>query len=806
MIKCGKDIIIVKVSSLETIFDDIETAKTKTIIKQNEAQKFFIYLKPREFDDVQSHTVTKGDDVIIFHGEGDNIDDTNFKAISNTDIITSARVSGMLNSLKMKGYDIGEMDYNHVRKDQAYAFIVRILQEEDDTNKCWLRLLDREKIYGNKGMDVPELNKIFQSAMNEAEKEDTDLCDDKPNSEEKCVDYFIMYIRRNYDYNELSDKFTLNLDDDVIRYIIKRFPNWFIRMVKRALESYKLKCSLSFNAESTIKMADLNPELADNVICFDCDVIAVEDRMTVTTKADFKCGGCSAVKTVGMNEKRVFDDVMCYECERVMKQHRILLTQFVQMVWLSEFMTEATHGKPDTIKAKIYGDFVGESFVGQKKRIVGQFRSEKKDRSRYNEIFIDVITVIDLDDEDILLPTDDELEEWKKLIAELGDEFLTRLTELSYTIIGHVGVKKASLLAVASAPKTTKKVNNLHELLLGDPGVAKSKILQETLNLSQKSIFTTGKGNSAAGLTGGMDRVSSNSPLVFLPGALTIANEGLAGVDEIDKMNEHDRESMLTAMSEGFVAINKVGVHGTLPTDTTIIAAANPKSGRWKEKPILDQINISEPLLSRFAMIWLMQDIVDEYNDTNIAQHILNDMSMDTEITVNSEKIKRFLNYVKLNYNPILSNEAKKHLQIYYIKIRKISSRQDRIPIDARKVEDLAKMSIAYARINMRDLVTESDAKKMCELFAESLKTFGIDPDSGNIMETFKSKRENNQQEFLDDALNRLRSGDGTFTEDDFIVELARDGTFYSQDQAKTLFKRLQSKGEIFKNPDDTYR
>lgn len=806
LIKCGKDIIIVEVSSLDTLFDDIETAKTKTIIKQNNKQVFFIYLKPREFDDVKSHTVKKDDDTIIFHGEGDEIDDTNFKDVSSTNTLTSARVSGMLNSLKMKGYDIGELDYDYVRKDQAYVFIARILQEESDTNVCWLRLLDRETIYGDKRMDIPELNKIFETAMSDANKDDSDLCDEEPNSEEKCVRYLIMFIRRNYAYNELSNKFTLNIDDDVIRYMIKRFPDWFSRIVKRALESYKLKCSLSFSAESTIKMADLKPELGDNIICFDCDVIAVEDRMTVTTQADFKCMNCMAVRSATLNAKRVFDDIMCYQCDRIMKQHRIISTQYVQILWLSEFMTEATHGKPDTIKGKIYGDFVGESFVGQKKRIVGQFKSEKKDRSKYNEIFIDVVTVIDLDDDDILLPTDEELDEWKNLISKLGDDFLTRLTELSYTIIGHIGVKKSSLLAVASAPKTTKKVNNLSELLLGDPGVAKSKIIQETLNLSQKSIFTTGKGNSAAGLTGGMDRISSNSPLVFLPGALTIANEGLAGVDEIDKMNEHDRESMLTAMSEGFVPINKVGVHGTLPTDTTIIAAANPKTGRYRDKPILDQINISEPLLSRFTMIWLMRDVVDEYNDACIAQHILNDMSMGTEITVDSEKIKRFLNYVKLNYYPTLSKEAKKHLQQYYIKVRKLSSRQDRIPVDARKVEDLSKLSIAYARINMRDLVTESDAKKMCELFDESLESFGIDPKNGNIMETFKSKRENNKQEFQDDALKRLRLDGGTFTEDDFIVELARDGAFYTQESAKILFRRLQAKGDIFKNTDDTYR
>ncbi len=806
MVKCGKDLVVIEVDSLESLFDDVEIAKSKTVIKQNNSLKFFIYIKPMEFDNVSTRTIKKDSDTVIFHGEGDELDDSEFIDVSNTDKIATSRISGMLNSLQMKGYDIGDLNYDHVRKDQAYAFITRIFKEESDTNVCWLKLLERERVYGDKRMDIPELGKIFQTAMSEAGKDETDLCDEIPDTYNKRVNYLIMYIRRNYNYNELSNKFTINLNNNTLWEIMENDPDAFIEMSKNALSYYKLQCSLDFIVDTNVKMIDLKPELDKNMVVFDCEIIAVEDKMSVTIRGDFKCPMCRGVRSATSTNRGMFDDIACFECEKSMKLYRILETKSIQIMWLSESMTDARHGKPSVIKSKIYGDFVGESFVGQKKRIIGQFRSERKDRSKYNEIFIDVIAVIDLDDEDILLPTDDEINEWRKLCEESGDEFLTKLTDLSYTVIGNIGVKKSSILAVVSAPKTTKKINNLHELMVGDPGVAKSHIIKETLKLSQKQILTTGRGNTAAGLTGGMDRVTSNSPLVFLPGALTIANEGLAGVDEIDKMNENDREAMLPAMSEGYVPINKVGVHGILPTDTTIIAGANPKTGRWKDKPILDQITMSEPLLSRFTIIWLIRDIVDEYNDANVAYHILNDMSPDTEITVDSDKIKRFLNYVKINYNPTLSDEAKKYLQQYYVKIRKISSRQDRIPVDARKVEDLAKLSIAYARVNMRDRVTKNDAKLMCELFEESLQSFGIDPENGNIMETFKSRQDVNKQEFLSDALVRLRLDGDTFTEDDFIIELARDGTFYSQDQARVLFKRLQAKGEIFKNPDDTYR
>jgi replicative DNA helicase Mcm len=805
MIQCGKDVVVFEVEKLSVIFDDVEAVKAKTKILTDSVGVFYVCLKPYEFDETRSRTLEKKDGTkIIIHGDGETLDDHEWSNVSNNENITEVRLSGILNHLKTQGFNVDDFEYGNdsVRKDSAFIYAVKLLKEGKNTNQVWVDLFRREKVYEHP-MDIPLLSKMFELALKESGVVKSEKPKKLPRSFQEWHDYLIIYVRCNYNYNQLSNTFYFDLNDEYIHVMIQAYTRSFTKYIMDILKLYGLEPKLEFISDTNINIKDIEPNLYDKIISFHCDVIAVEDRMTVTTKADFMCDKCQASKTVTCDEHRRLDSVLCNTCDTKMREYRILESEYVQILWLSEFITESRHGKPNVFKAKLYGDFVGEAFVGQKKIIVGQFRQEKKAKTKYNEPFIDIVCIISLDEEETLLPTEDEIEKWKELVKE--KDFLTELTKSAYTTLGNTEAKKTVLLSSVSAPETSKKINNIAVFLLGDPGTSKSTIMKETMNITQKCIFTTGKGNTAAGLTGGMDRVTSNSPLVFLPGALTIANEGTAIIDEIDKMNPHDREALLTAMAEGFVPINKVGMHGTLPTNTTILAAANPKSGRWKDLPILDQINLTEPLLSRFAIIWLIRDEVDEYRDADIAKHILKEMSVNTEITVDAEKIKKFINYVKMTYVPELTDEAKKHIAEYYVRIRGFSKKQNKIPIDPRKIEDLAKLTMAHARIHMRDKADKNDAKAICDIFEESLKSFGIDPSDGNVMETFKTQKQMNKEDFISDCLQRLGIDEETFTEEDFMVEIA-NGLYFNRDQAKMVFQKCVNSGRISKNSDDTYR
>lgn len=805
MIECGKDVVIFEVEKLSVIFDDVEAVKAKTKILMNSDGVYYVYLKPYEFDETKSRTLEKKDGTkIIIHGDGETLDDHEWSNISHNENITEVRLSGILSHLKTQGFNVDDFEYGNesVRNDSAFTYAAKLLKEGKNTNQVWADLFNREKVYEHP-MDIPSLSKVFELALKESGIEESEKPIRLPSSFLEWHDYLIIYVRRNYNYNELSNTFYFDLNDEHIHVMMQVYTKSFTKYIMDILKLHGLEPKLEFISDININIKDIKPDLYDKIISFHCDVIAVEDKMTVTTKADFICDRCQSAKTETCDEHRKIGNVLCSSCDGKMGEYRILESEYVQILWLSEFITESKHGKPNVFKAKLYGDFVGESFVGQKKIIVGQFRQEKKAKTKYNEPFIDIVCVISLDDDEVLLPSGEEIEEWKERVKE--EDFLTELTKSAYTTLGNVEAKKTVLLSSVSAPATSKKINNIAVFLLGDPGTSKSTIMKETMNITQKCIFTTGKGNTAAGLTGGMDRVTSNSPLVFLPGALTIANEGTAIIDEIDKMNPHDREALLTAMAEGFVPINKVGMHGTLPTNTTILAAANPKSGRWKDLPILDQINLTEPLLSRFAIIWLIRDQVDEYRDADIAKHILKEMSTNTENIIDAEKIKKFINYVKMTYVPELTDEAKKHISEYYVRIRGFSKKQNKIPIDPRKIEDLAKLTMAHARIHMRDKADKKDAKAICDIFEESLKSFGIDPNDGNVMETFKTRKQVNKEDFVSDCLQRLGANDETFTEEDFMIDVG-NGLYYNRDQAEVVFQKCVNKGRISKNPDDTYR
>lgn len=479
--------------------------------------------------------------------------------------------------------------------------------------------------------------------------------------------------------------------------------------------------------------------------------------------------------------------------------------EYVQTIWLSEGITEAKNNTPVVLKCRIFGDVVGESFAGQKKRIIGQFKSVPRKGQRFNDVLIDAISISSLDDTDVQLPTDDELQEWKERVKD-PEKFFDEIIEESYGGIGNIGPKKSCFLSTISAPKTEKRINNVHVLLLGDPGTYKSTLMEETQSFTYKSIFTGGKGNTAAGLTGGMDRPAPNMPLVFLPGALTLANNGTAYIDEIDKMRDHDRESVLIGMAKGYIPINKVGIHGILPANTTIIAAANPKGGRWKpDVPVLDQTNLSEPLLSRFDIVWLIMDEVNEYRDTQISNYSVNQMNQSEEKIIDSKKIMRYINYVK-TLNPELTSEAKKSITQYYVKLRMLSKEQNTLPIDPRKIEGLAKLAMARARLLMKKKTDEDDVKVATDLFEDSLRSFGIDISTGKIQETFKGSRELNKEETVWECINEIKDDRDCFTESEFIDALANTKYFDDESARKELYKWNQKLGRINLNNDGTYR
>lgn len=196
------------------------------------------------------------------------------------------------------------------------------------------------------------------------------------------------------------------------------------------------------------------------------------------------------------------------------------------------------------------------------------------------------------------------------------------------SIYGHHSIKRALALAMfgGEAIEEIHRVRgDINVLLLGDPGTAKSQFLKSVQKVFHRCIYTTGKGASAVGLTASVKRDFQTNEWKLEAGALVLADRGLCLIDEFDKMNEHDRTSIHEAMEQQSISISKAGIVTSLRARCSVIAAANPLQGRYNSQlSFQDNVDLSEPILSRFDILNVVKDEVDESIDHYLSTFVIN--------------------------------------------------------------------------------------------------------------------------------------------------------------------------------------
>ncbi|VDP28235.1 unnamed protein product [Schistosoma margrebowiei] len=388
-------------------------------------------------------------------------------------------------------------------------------------------------------------------------------------------------------------------------------------------------------------------------------------------------------------------------------------------------------------------------------------------------------------------PSEEEIERLRDL------EFYSLMAQsLAPEIYGHEDVKKALLLllvgGVELAPKEGLRIRgNLNICLMGDPGVAKSQLLGFVDRLSPRSQYTTGRGSSGVGLTASVMKDPLTGEMTLEGGALVLADQGVCCIDEFDKMTEFDRTAIHEVMEQQTISIAKAGILTTLNARVAILAAANPAYGRYNPNKSVEQnVDLPAALLSRFDLLWLIQDKPDREHDLRLAQHITfvhmhgsapsaTDSQIDSTSSTNHQQLlslpelRRLIAVAKAQPAPAVPAHLADYLVGAYVEMRKEArANKEMTYTSARTLLAIMRLSTARARLRAASEVSKGDIDEAMRLMEAS---------RSSILTSYEdSNRSGRPQSYKDVIYHIVReltaAGDGTARIADIVERCTTKG------------------------------
>jgi len=287
-------------------------------------------------------------------------------------------------------------------------------------------------------------------------------------------------------------------------------------------------------------------------------------------------------------------------------------------------------------------------------------------------------------------------------------------------------------------------------------------------------------------------------------GAVVLAHKGTAVIDEIDKMSEEDRSSLHEAMEQQQISVSKANIQATLNAQTSILAAGNPKFGRFDPyEPIPQQIEIGDTLLSRFDFIFPVKDEPDKDKDTKLSDQVLQNHidPEETDAEIEQERLRKYVAYAKNNFRPQLRKDAADKIQEFYVSMRQKGGDEagDSVPITARQLEALVRVAEASARAELKEEVEVEDAQRAIDILTYCLEQVGVDPETGefdaDIIETGTSSSQRNRAQTIKHILKQM-AGESSVEMEEVLDEAEEEGL--DRDKTEQRIKQLMRDGEVF--------
>ncbi|KAK1688725.1 MCM2/3/5 family protein [Colletotrichum godetiae] len=350
--------------------------------------------------------------------------------------------------------------------------------------------------------------------------------------------------------------------------------------------------------------------------------------------------------------------------------------------------------------------------------------------------------------------TEEDENEIRKLSREPG--IIEKIVNsMAPSIYGHNDIKTAVALSlfggVAKVGRGSHQVRgDINVLLLGDPGTAKSQVLKYVEKTAHRAVFATGQGASAVGLTASVRRDPLTSEWTLEGGALVLADKGTCLIDEFDKMNDQDRTSIHEAMEQQTISISKAGIVTTLQARCGIIAAANPIGGRYNSTiPFSANVELTEPILSRFDILCVVRDTVEPEEDERLARFIVGshsrshpstsqpgEDSMEVEHESENQEtqaesqrkegeipqalLRKYILYARDRVSPKLYNMDEDKVARLFADMRRESLATGAYPITVRHLEAIIRISEAFAKMRLSEYCKAEDTDRAIAVIVES--------------------------------------------------------------------------------------
>ncbi len=573
---------------------------------------------------------------------------------------------------------------------------------------------------------------------------------------------------------------------------------------------------------------DVGSDYIGKLLTLDCLVVK---RAEITPKVSlgvFKCSFCNTVIKIKLDREAAPE--LCPSCKRRSLKQVNNESEFINLQRIAvQDPLEKLKGSTPTWQLEVWleDDVVNTIIPGDRVDITGILRIRprhsykgKQDEKALFTMFFDSISVQQKQKEftELAITADEEKE-----IREMSKDpkiFEKVAKSIAPSIYGYEQIKQALALQLFGGTPDKKLIdggrirNDIHMLLIGDPGSAKTRLLQAVTTIVPKGIYVSGKSTTSAGLTASAERDDfAEGGWTLKAGALVLGSGGMVSIDEFDKIGDEDKSSLLEALESQTISVAKAGIVAKFSAKTAVLAAANPKFGRF-DRNILpaEQFDIPPALLSRFDLIFPITDVLDEEQDKQIAEHILiqhsaagaqisqiEDYKQVEAPPIDLQLLRKYVAYARKNVRPRLMPDASKKIEEYYIELRRIGMKQGATPITPRQIEGLVRLAEASAKSRLSQQIEVRDSELGISLFEYMLNTLAVDRGGRrdiDILTTGMSREKVNRITSLIDIIKKIeQEEDGAR-----IIRVLEEAEKAGMDgaTAKKYIDELERIGDIF--------